>query len=82
MSEINFTYLPRSLECISNDNKAPTVLAWFLNGVHTYSLPSRVKSDKGEEIVLVADYMTTKRGPGRGSMITGPRTHYQRIERL
>ena len=76
-----YSRLPVSLECISN-NKAPTVLACFLKGVHTYGLPSRVRSDKGRENILVADYMIKKIGPGRGSMITGPSTHNQRIERL
>ena len=73
--------LPVSLKCISN-NKAPTVLACFLKGVHTYGLPSRVRSDKGRENVLAAGYMIKKRGTGRRSMITGPSTHNQRIERL
>ena len=69
------------MECISN-NKAPTVLACFLKGVHTYGLPNRVRSDKGRENVLVADYMIKKRSPGTGSMIAGPRTHNQRVESL
>ena len=73
--------LPVSLERISN-NKAPTVLTCFLKGVHTYGLPSRVRSDEERENVLVADYMIKERGPGRGSMINGPSTHNQRIERL
>ena len=74
--------LPVSLECINN-NKATTVLSCFLKGVETYDgVPSRVRSDKGKENVLVADYMIEKRGSERGSMITGPSTHNQRIERL
>ena len=76
-----YSRLPVSLECIS-DNKAPTVLACFLKGVYTYDLPCRVSSDKGRENVLVADYMIKERGPGRGSIITGPSTHNQRIEYL
>ena len=69
------------MEYISN-NKALTVLACFLKGVHTYGLPSRVRPDKGRENVLVAEYVIQERGPGRGSMITRPSTHNQRIERL
>ena len=76
-----YSRLPVSLECISN-NKAPTVLACFLKGVHTYGLPSRVRPDKGRENVLVAEYVIQERGPGRGSMITRPSTHNQRIECL
>ena len=55
-----YSRLPVSLECISN-NKAPTVLACFLKGVYTYGLPSRIRSDKGRENVLVADYMIKER---------------------
>ena len=77
----SYCRLPVSLKCISN-NKAPTVLECFLKGVHTYGLPSRVRPDKGRENVLVAEYVIQERGPGRGSMITRPSTHNQRIERL
>ena len=58
------------------------MLSCFLKGVETYGIPSRVRSDKGKENVLVSDYMIEKRGSERGSMITGPSTHNQRIERL
>ena len=36
----------------------------------------------GKENVLAADHVNEKRGLERGSMITGPSTHNQRIERL
>ena len=48
--------------------------------VKTHGIPSRVRSDKGKENVLVADYMIEKRGSERGSVNTGPSTHNQRIE--
>lgn len=45
-------------------------------------LPSRLRSDKGKENVLVAGYMLEKRGADRRSVITGRSTHNQSVERL
>ena len=65
-----FSRVPFTIEC-QNNKKAETVLHCFLKGVEMYGLPSRMRSDKERENVLVADYMITRRGADRGSMITG-----------
>ncbi|CAC5404069.1 unnamed protein product [Mytilus coruscus] len=57
-----------------------TVLNCFCQVSPTSVCPLRVRSDKGLESVSVADFMLSERGDG--SMLTGPSTHNQRIERL
>ena len=49
----------------SSNNRAETVLSAFLHAVDEFGLPSRVRSDKGSENVLVAQYMLghPERGP-------------------
>ena len=67
------------LNCCDN-NKAETVFECFRTGISRYGTPKRVRSDKGLENIMVADFMLGLNG--QGSMITGPSTHNQRIERL
>ncbi|XP_015751229.1 PREDICTED: uncharacterized protein LOC107331191 [Acropora digitifera] len=78
-----YSRVPVYLKASSN-NRADTVLALFREAVAEFGLPSRVRSDKGGENVDVSTYMLShvRRGPGRGSMLTGKSTHNQRIERL
>uniref|UniRef100_A0A1X7VTM6 Integrase catalytic domain-containing protein n=1 Tax=Amphimedon queenslandica TaxID=400682 RepID=A0A1X7VTM6_AMPQE len=69
------------LNC-SDNNRASTVLDAFTKAVLKFHLPSRVCLDHGTENVLVAQYMLEKRGSNRGSIITGPSVHNQRVKRL
>jgi len=67
------------LRCSTN-NKSLTVYSLFLEAVHKYGLPSRVRTDQGRENVLVGQHMIEHRGADRMSI--GSSLHNQRIERL
>ena len=78
-----FSRIPVYHEASCN-NQSQTVLGHFIAAAEKYGLPSRVRSDKGGENVLVCEYMLRHphRGTGRGSFITRHSFHNQIIERL
>ena len=69
------------LSC-SNNNLSSTVYRLFMSAVGEFGVPSRVRSDKGGENIMVCQFMIAVRGTGRGSHIAGSSVHNQRIERL
>uniref|UniRef100_A0A3Q3H2N7 Integrase catalytic domain-containing protein n=1 Tax=Kryptolebias marmoratus TaxID=37003 RepID=A0A3Q3H2N7_KRYMA len=66
----------------STNNRALTVLHSFISAVGQYDVPSRVRSDKGGENVMIAQFMVQTNGVNRNSHMTGRSVHNQRIERL
>ena len=76
-----FSRMITYLSCNTN-NRSSTVMQLFRDSIREYGIPSRVRSDKGGENVLVCEFMVSYRGPGRGSHIAGSSVHNQRIERL
>lgn len=76
-----FSRLIPYLFCSTN-NRAATVLTLFRQATAEFGTPSRVRSDRGGENVMVCHYMVSFRGPGRGSHIAGSSVHNQRVERM
>ena len=66
----------------ANNNIASTVLSLFKEGVATYGLPLKIRTDHGLENVYAARYMLQHRGTDRGSVLTGRSVHNVRVERL
>lgn len=66
----------------ATNNTSQTALSAFLDGVASYGLPLRVRTDQGGENALIAEYMVQQRGGGQGSIIMGRSVHNQRKERL
>lgn len=62
----------------SGDNTAESNCVSFMRAVSTYGIPSRTRSDKGGENVLIARFMLEQRGTGRASHICGRSVHNQR----
>lgn len=69
------------LACSTN-NRSLTVYRLFRDATAEYGVPSRVRSDKGGENILVCHFMISVRGTNRASHIAGSSVHNQRIERL
>ena len=69
------------LKC-SDNNRAHTVLTFFLEGVTSYGLPNNVRSDHGGENVDVWRYMIVNHDHDYSCVITGSSVHNERIERL
>ncbi|KAK7434278.1 hypothetical protein VKT23_020279 [Stygiomarasmius scandens] len=55
----------------SDNNRASTVLEVFLAAVEDYTLPSRIRGDRGKENKAVAMHIIIKCGLNRGSFIWG-----------
>ena len=66
----------------STNNRSLTVYKLFTAATKEFGVPSRVRSDKGGENILVCQFMLTIRGINRGSHIAGSSVYNQRIERL
>ena len=55
------------LQCADN-NKAVIILAYFLQEVYKFGLPSRIRTSQGRENVSIVDYMISRRGRNKESV--------------
>ena len=69
------------LHCSTN-NSSRTAFKLFEEAVSVFNVPSRVRSDRGGENILVCRYTVMYRGVGRGSHNVGSSVHNHRIEQL
>ncbi len=69
------------LRCATN-NRKETVLELFRMATAEHGVPSRVRTDKGDENVLVWQAMESLRGQNRNSYLASTATRNQRVERL
>lgn len=63
-------------------NNPKAAACFFVQGVNTFGMPSRVRADHGAEFADVGRFMTRVNGEERGSFLTGSSVHNQGIERL
>ena len=54
----------------------------FERAVSDLGIPSRIRTDKGGENVMIWEYMENERGPNRESYLAASSVHNQRIKRL
>lgn len=69
------------VKCADN-NRAPTVLQFFSDGIAQFGLPDKVRSDHGGENVGVWRLMIAAHNRDYSCVITGSSVHNERIERL
>jgi hypothetical protein len=65
----------------ANNNRAETPLQFFEGACRTFGVPSRCRADRGGENIRIGLFMVQQRGTDRSSIIYGPSTRNQRIER-
>ena len=65
---------------VNNNNTANTVLNAFLEAVRQFGMPTRVRSDKGGENVLVVEFMLTHQEAVDRPFIAGRSVHNQRYD--